>query len=535
MEKDRQPSPSLAPDSSPLKSGSMPVVRLLGTPFAPGELIGDRYRVERVIAEGGMGVIVAARHLELEETVAIKFLKDEFASKPEIVGRFAREAKAAAKIKCEYTATVHDVGISTDRGPYIVMEYLEGRDLEAVLQSDRRIPYARAVELMMQAGEAIGVAHANGIIHRDIKPANLFLVKSEHDVPIVKVLDFGVSKAALTGNMFGGAISLVKTQSLVGSPIYMSPEQIRGNQESGFAADIWSMGAVLYELVTGATAFTGSSITELCAAVLETEPLPITARIADVPAGLSDTIMRCLEKDPAKRWPTVAELVVALAPYAPKRARMSVDRVVAVSKSAGLVPLSFTAPTTIAPPPSSGASIPAIPSSSPTPLSLLETRSEAAQTSRRPALILDEEPRPSSSKRAAVVGVLLLAAAGAMGAIYLAKRSASPAASLTSTVEAKPTPPPAPAAPAPATPETAITVTPSPTVAATPPPAVAHPTMTTPRPNAVTGALRGAVPGRPAAMTAKTTTTPPPPAPAETAPTQKKSADQVKSAIDDRK
>ena len=386
-----------------MKGGPGRGVHLVKSPISQGEIIGGRYRVERIVAEGGMGIIVAAKHIELEENVAIKFLRDEFASKPEIVGRFAREAKAAAKIKSTYTATVHDVGISEERGPYIVMEFLEGEDLESMLQADGRINFTRATEWMMQAGEAICAAHAAGIIHRDIKPANLFLVKSDHGVPIIKVLDFGVSKTALTGNVFGGTISLVKTQSLVGSPIYMSPEQLRGTQDVTFVSDVWSIGAVLYELITGDTAFTGSSITELCAAVLEAQPAPISQRAPDCPPGLSDAIMRCLEKDPGDRFQTVAELVVALAPYAPKRARMSVDRVVAVSKSAGLLPESYEPPITLSPP-LLGSLVPLPPGSlaqRPPPQGLLETmpEGESAPLSERDgaALSLRETTRPMLS------------------------------------------------------------------------------------------------------------------------------------------
>jgi eukaryotic-like serine/threonine-protein kinase len=537
---------SLSPDSvdsAQVKSGSMPTVRLIHTPFEQGELIGGRYRIERILAEGGMGIIVAARHLELEETVAIKFLKEEFASKPEIVGRFAREAKAAAKIKCEYTATVHDVGISVERGPYIVMEYLEGEDLESVLQADGRLPFARATELMMQAGEAIAVAHANGIIHRDIKPANLFLVKSSHGVPFVKVLDFGVSKTALTGNVFGGTISLVKTQSLVGSPIYMSPEQLRGgNTEVGFASDVWSLGAVLYELITGTTAFTGSSITELCASVLETEPYPMADRVPDVPSGLADAIMKCLQKDPRKRWQSVAELVVALAPYAPKRACMSVDRVVAVSKTAGLLPADFTAPTTIAPPASSSA-IPLAPGSfQPVvrPNTLVDTQTEGApaiSTEDVDTAGVDASVRPQST-RAKVVGLGLLGAAALMGMLYFLRLAATaPEASNTTAAATAPPPTAVAATTAAATP----TAPPSPVVINEPRPSALPSTAgaqpTTPRATATPFAQ---APWRPTAQPSRAPLGAPsvkPSAAVSAPPSQPATAttEQVRSAIDDRK
>ncbi len=552
MGKDGQRSPSLGPDSEPQKSGSMPVMRLKGTPFTPGEVIGGRYCIERIVAEGGMGLIVLAHHSELEEKVAIKFLKEEFASKPEIVGRFAREAKAAARIKCEYTPTIFDVGVSQERGPYIVMEYLEGEDLELVLETTGRLPFARATELIMQAGEAIAVAHANGIIHRDIKPANLFLVKGDQSMPVLKVLDFGVSKTALTGNVFGGAISLVKTQSLVGSPIYMPPEQIRGKDDVSYTGDVWSLGAVLYELVTGRTAFSGSSITELCAAVLESEPPPVTDHVPDIPAGLAETIMRCLEKNPKRRLQSVAELVVALAPYAPKRARMTVDRAIAVSKAAGLVPASFSAPTTIAPPPLTSDApgvTPLIPTASAPPRLHLDAQSisddRARTSSRRPLVLVDDSEPPSgkTKRRGTIIGVLLIAAGAIMGGVYFVRRPAAsiaqPPAPITDDV------PPAAAAALPASPTESVSFTPPPQPAAqnTASAAASVPMPAAKAAGAISsghgasraGAARGAGATGATVASAKLAapTTGLATSPADAQPPKK--ADTLKSAIDDRK
>ncbi len=508
-------------DSTRPEQAPESLTKMKPAPITPGELIGGRYRVERVIAEGGMGIIVAARHVELEEIVAIKFLKHEFVINPEIVGRFAREAKAAARIKSQHTATVHDVGTSSDHGPYIVMEYLEGRDLESLLAAEGRLPVAHATELVMQAGEALACAHALGIIHRDIKPANLFLV-SNNEVPTIKVLDFGVSKTALTGTTFGGSISLVKTQSLLGSPIYMAPEQIRGGQEVSFRSDVWSLGAVLYELVTGSTPFTGQSITELCAAVLETQPKPISDNVPEVPAGLVDAIMRCLEKDPALRFGSVAELITAIAPFAPKRARLCVERAIAVSKSAGLVASHFAAPLTLPPPPSSSG------------MPLAMTSSPPIST---PSMEVDNGGR---TKRGLLFGVIAaVSVAGITTAALQFSRRADP-------------PPPAP------------------TVAATHEPPTAEPTAATPILKTPTATAKSVEPARAAAPPVTNTpvvvntntarpqaprsveprpvvnrAAPPPPAatPSASQPapvvTQEqppaKKADPVRSAIDDRK
>jgi serine/threonine protein kinase len=317
-------------------SGTRPRTPLRDEPPSVGELIADRYVVERIVAEGGFGVIVAAKHIELEETVAIKFLKAEFANVPDVVGRFAREAKASALIKSEHTPIVYDVGVTSERGPYIVMEYLEGQDLLSLVRERGPLPVEYAVELVLQACEALVAAHARGVVHRDIKPENLFLVRRPHSPELLKVLDFGVSKAALTGNVFGTALSMLKTQNLVGTPLYMSPEQLRGQHDVGPQSDIWSIGAVLYELLTSQTAFRGSSVTEVCANVLECEPEPPASIREDLPADLAAVVMRCLEKKSEARFAGVAELAVALGPFAPPGVRASVERTRAIAKSAGL-------------------------------------------------------------------------------------------------------------------------------------------------------------------------------------------------------
>jgi eukaryotic-like serine/threonine-protein kinase len=492
-------------------------------PITPGELLAGRYRLERVLAEGGMGIIVAAKHLELDETVAIKFLKSEFAANPEIVGRFAREAKAAASIKCQYSATVHDVGTSSEHGPFIVMEHLDGRDLETILSEDGRLPVARATELVMQAGEAIATAHAHNIVHRDIKPANLFLVRTPSDeVPIIKVLDFGVSKTALTGNVFGGTISLVKTQSLVGSPIYMPPEQIRGHEVS-FQSDIWSLGAVLYELVTGRTAFTGNSITELCAAVLETNPIPITDNVPEVPAGLADAIMRCLEKDPRARWQSVAELIAALAPFAPKRARVCVERAIAVSKQAGLVPLHFAAPLTV-PPPS---------------MSLPPYISQPPYHSQAPTMPAPPEDDDVDSRQRRRRGLLMALFAAttvaclATAAIYFTRRPTPAPVATTAPTTSTPTAVEVPTGVAP-TVQTPSLTTPPPIEGPRPTPVASVPATNpvfVPPANAARPMPRnlpGPTVARSAAPSASPTTAP-------VVDTSAKKQEQVRSAIDDRK
>jgi serine/threonine-protein kinase len=529
----------------PMKSGTMATHKVIEAPFLKGEKIAGRYVVDRVLAEGGMGIVLAARHLELDEMVAIKFLKPEFARQQDIIGRFAREAKAAARIKSEYIATVLDVGVINDRGPYIVMEYLEGEDLETVLATEGKLPVERSIELVLQACEALAAAHANGIIHRDIKPENLFLVKREKGLPIIKVLDFGVSKTALTGNMFGGAIDVAKTQSLLGSPLYMSPEQLRGKIDVDYTADIWSMGAMLYELLTGRAPFEGSSITEVCASVLETVPKEIPTLVPDVPSELALVVMKCLEKEPTRRYQSIAELAVALAPFGPKRARMCVERAIAVSKSAGLLASGFENPNSVPPPP----------------MSLRDEQAAEAAAQARAARNgeqdddQDDAPQAASpAKRALVLAALFALGAGGMLAAktMLSKPAETPVAT-TPTVAAQPAaaqPPaaavitaqPTPAAVAPVQPPgqpAVVETTPNRAGAGLPNAAVGGRNPARPgfaaAPGAGGGALRAAANTGAASAAQPAAVTAPPPVTAAPATTPSPTTNPTRSAIDDRK
>jgi eukaryotic-like serine/threonine-protein kinase len=293
--------------------------------YAAGQVLSGRFRVEHVIGIGSMGVVLAARHLELDERVAIKFIRPEMQKLPGVLSRFAREAKAAVSIKSEHVAQVFDVGTAEGIGPYIVMEYLEGRDLGAVLELEGRLPIRRAVHYVMQACEALAVAHSGGITHRDIKPENLFLTR-QGDLELIKLLDFGISKAALTGKVFGDELSTSESTCLLGTPLYMSPEQIRSTAEVDHRADIWSLGAVLYELITARSAFVADSVHQVWTRILETAPTPLAAHCPEAPPSLQAVIDRCLEKDPARRFQNVAELAVALLPFAPSRARLYAQR-----------------------------------------------------------------------------------------------------------------------------------------------------------------------------------------------------------------
>jgi serine/threonine-protein kinase len=307
--------------------------------YAVGQVLSGRFRVEHVIGIGSMGVVLAAKHLELDERVAIKFIRADMQRVPGVLSRFAREAKAAVSIKSEHVAQVFDVGTADGIGPYIVMEYLEGCDLAQVLEMEGRLPIRRAVHYIMQACEALAVAHSGGITHRDIKPENLFLTR-QGNLERIKLLDFGISKATLTGKVFGDELSSSDTSCLLGTPLYMSPEQIRDTAEVDHRTDIWSLGAVLYELCTAHSAFVADSVRQVWTRILETSPTPLAAYCPEAPPALQAVIDRCLEKDPDRRFQNVAELAIALLPFAPSRARLYAQRASSIlgTKSDSILP-----------------------------------------------------------------------------------------------------------------------------------------------------------------------------------------------------
>jgi serine/threonine-protein kinase len=381
-----------------------------------------------------VGVVAAAQNLELDERVALKFLRPEMLAQPDVVARFKREAKAACSIKSEHVCPVFDVGTTSDGQPYLVMEFLEGRNLDAIVREAGHLGYREATEYVMQACEALAVAHARGIVHRDVKPENLFLTKRA-GLNSVKVLDFGVSKTALTGSILGNAVPLVKTMNLMGSPCYMSPEQVRSADTVDARSDIWSLGIVLYEIVTGALPFAGSTITELCATILEMQPQPIATHRTDLPAAFSAVIDRCLEKDVTRRYQNVAELAIALMPFAPKRARISAERAAEALRSAGLLPESTAMlPTSAPPPPQPGdsASTVSVPRSSSPRLEGLQEGTTPGRTTGGQAEsaspIAEAAPAPPAPKRnrGLIIGLALAAALAIVVGVLVSAKSSHP-------------------------------------------------------------------------------------------------------------
>jgi eukaryotic-like serine/threonine-protein kinase len=300
-----------------------------------GDILAGKYRVDRVLGVGGMGVVVAAHHLHLDEHVAIKFLLPETLTNADAVMRFAREARAAVKIKSEHVARVTDVGTLETGAPYMVMEYLEGEDLSNWILTKGPLPLEQAVDFLLQACEAIAEAHSIGIIHRDLKPANLFVAQLPGGVHSVKVLDFGISK--LTGMSASGArASDTKTSTMMGSPLYMSPEQMQSSKDVDTRADLWALGVILYELLTGVSPYVADSMPELILKIVSNPPDPLRIRRPDLPEAFEAALLRCLERDRKRRYQTVGELAGALAPFGSRKSRHSVERIMQVMTAAGM-------------------------------------------------------------------------------------------------------------------------------------------------------------------------------------------------------
>ena len=285
-----------------------------------GDLIAGKYQVEHLLGEGGVGVVVAAWHVALRQRVAIKLLLPQTMERPDAIARFLREAQAAAAVQSEHVARVLDVGTLENGIPYLVMEHLSGVDLANLLKERGPLPIPEIVDFILQASEAIAEAHALGIIHRDLKPGNLFLTTRPDGSPLVKVLDFGLSKSPTDE-------SLTVAGVVMGSPQYMPPEQITSLTNVDPRADIWALGAILYRLLTGRYPFPGSTMAAICVGVLTDVPRPMRAVRPEIPEALDATVLDCLEKDLGRRIQSVADLARRLAPFAPPSSSPSLERI----------------------------------------------------------------------------------------------------------------------------------------------------------------------------------------------------------------
>ncbi len=302
-----------------------------GFPPAAGSIVSDKFVVTRLIGTGGTGVVLAARDRVLGRLVAIKCLHRELATSPEIVARFLREARATSRLKSEHVVGILDVGTLPSGIPYFVMEHLTGRDLQTRLQERGAFSVDEVVDYALQALEAIAEAHRHGIVHRDLKPANLWLTTREDDSDFIKVLDFGTLK--LRGTDLTLNECETRKTSLMGSPLYISPEQIRDPSDVDARSDIWSLGVVLHELLTGHPPFQGQFLAEIVRAVCN-EDYALPAR-EDLPAELAEILMKCLQKEASDRFQSVEELAHAFLPIIRTVAsQVSIERILRLPSSA---------------------------------------------------------------------------------------------------------------------------------------------------------------------------------------------------------
>ncbi|MCU0686108.1 MAG: serine/threonine protein kinase [Polyangiaceae bacterium] len=276
---------------------------------APGRLVAATYRLRRLLGVGGMGAVYEARHELLGLDVALKLLLPKHARDGRLVARFLKEARTAALVTSPHVVRVFDVGVLESGAPYLVMEFLRGVDVAALLAERGRLRPGAAAALLLQAIEGVAAVHEAGIVHRDLKPSNLFLEAPAGRAPIVKVVDFGISKA------LGGAGETTSADSLLGSPAYMAPEQIAEPGRADTRADLWSLGVIAFQLVTGALPFDSPSIGGLLHSILQGTPRSARELVPDLPPGFDAVLRRCLQREPAARFADTRALRDALRPF----------------------------------------------------------------------------------------------------------------------------------------------------------------------------------------------------------------------------
>jgi eukaryotic-like serine/threonine-protein kinase len=277
-----------------------------------GELVGAKYRIVRMLAEGGMGVVYEAQHTVVRRRFAVKFLRPDLAERRDILNRFQREAEAAGALESEHVAAAVDFGIAPDGTPYIVMEYLVGESVAVLLEREGRLPVTRAADLASQASRGIQVAHLSGIIHRDLKPQNLFVCRRQDGTDLLKILDFGVAKLQAIDEMNAST----RTGTVLGTVAYMSPEQARGDKVVDQRSDVYALGAILYELVSRRKPHPGESHNAVLHHISTHPAVPLESVQPGLPEAFVAIVGRALSSDPCARPPSAEALAEALAPFA---------------------------------------------------------------------------------------------------------------------------------------------------------------------------------------------------------------------------
>jgi eukaryotic-like serine/threonine-protein kinase len=316
-----------APDVHEPAKTSEPLLR-------EGDLLGGRYRIGPCLGGGGMASVFRATHVGLDQPVAIKIVSPLIRELPGVVSRFMREARAASRLAGEHVVRVFDVGTTADGAPYLVMELLEGRDLSQLLDEGFCPTVDVAVDIVLQACEALAEVHGLGIVHRDLKPANLFLARGPDGLACLKLIDFGISRvdSPLSPK---DAVALTNPEIVMGSPRYMPPEQMESAAAADSRSDIWGLGAILYEMLVGNAPFDGDSLLDIYAAAVRAPPPSPSALRSDLPDDIDEVILRCLRVEPRERYADVAELAEALAAFGDETSAakaQAIARVLAASR-----------------------------------------------------------------------------------------------------------------------------------------------------------------------------------------------------------